>query len=190
MTKEEIQEQHPKEVTILLEIYKRSITHIEGYEKLTWATSFQISEVIEAMGVHTAHLTDQIKSMENYISDVDGQVKELREEKEEQKQIIEEIKKECELFGQTITNADKAILNLDDKLEYCERQRIEAFKELESLQKELEEKNGSVEFNNWLKENKFEHTPMYSRLVNVTEEGREEYEHLNEYQIKELYKPS
>jgi len=28
---------------------------------------------------HT-HLTDQIKSMENYISDVDGQVKELREE--------------------------------------------------------------------------------------------------------------
>lgn len=78
-TKEEIQEQHPKEVAILLEIYKRSISHIEGYEKLTWATSFQISEVIEAMGIYTTHLTDQIKSMENYIRDVDGQVKELRE---------------------------------------------------------------------------------------------------------------
>ena len=32
----------------------------------------------EFADLQTTHLTDQIKSMENYISDVDGQVKELR----------------------------------------------------------------------------------------------------------------
>jgi len=35
-------------------------------------------DVYDAMYEYTSHLTDHIKSMENYISDVDGQVKELK----------------------------------------------------------------------------------------------------------------
>jgi len=54
-----------------------------GYFSTQNPNSFNISRegALKAMDKYTSHFTDQIKSMENYISDVDGQVKELREER-------------------------------------------------------------------------------------------------------------
>ena len=82
-----------------------------------------------------AHLTDQIKSMENYISDVDGQVKELREENEIQGNYNDMLIKELESLQKenakltiilSADNSDK--LDLENKV-----------KEYEELMMDLED---------------------------------------------------
>ena len=58
--------------------------HISTYQSDNGESDFDFiwpENASKAMDEYTTHLTDQIKSMENYISDVDGQVKELREER-------------------------------------------------------------------------------------------------------------
>ena len=84
---------------------------------------------------HTTHLTDQIKSMENYISDVDGQVKELRDENEIQGNYNDMLIKELESLQKenakltiilSADNSDK--LDLENKV-----------KEYEELMMDLED---------------------------------------------------
>jgi chromosome segregation ATPase len=122
-----------------------------------------ISHIEDWDDIRTTSLTDQIKSMENYISDVDGQVKELKSERNNAvnkheiiKEVLNEIREHCGLVsGETILHYIKVLQEknkgLNDTCNKTQFEYVNLQSQLESLQKEFNnandlnsEKNGII----------------------------------------------